>query len=250
MRAQKKLLLIGGGILARYRFSTEGFKEYKDYQFDFGWIRFIYNREFLLRNDLFFPDRVYYEDPVWFVKTMSKVKKFYTLTRSVYVYRTGFKDCSLSYNKILDLLKGVLDNIHVAEEKQYCDLLHLEIRRITQDYCREIIKYIGRKDSLELQKMIEKLNAELHPYGYNHIDYDMFRWANFHNMNELRDKERCESEQKKLELINALNNKNCEIHDLTNRLTEVYHSMTWKVGDFFLWIPKFIARKIRHEGRK
>lgn len=63
----------------KYTFDEEGFVEYKDYQFDFGWVRFIYNREFIIHNKLNIPSRKYYEDPVFFVHTMSKAERFYAL---------------------------------------------------------------------------------------------------------------------------------------------------------------------------
>jgi glycosyltransferase involved in cell wall biosynthesis/polysaccharide pyruvyl transferase WcaK-like protein len=232
-----------GGNLSRYKFDKEEVKDYKDFQFDFGWIRFIYNREFLIRNNLYFPDRIYFEDPVWFVKVMAKMRHFYTLTRNVYCYRTGFKDYSLSEEQVADLLKGVLDNIHLAEKEEYYDLLHLEVRRIVQDYCREVIKYINNKDNIEIHGLIDQLNTELSKYGYFRIDYEMYRWADFHNCSEVRDQIRDENRG----IVNEKNMLEQKVTDLSNQINELYHSLTWKTGNAILYVPKYFARKIRHE---
>lgn len=41
--------------LAGYVFKQSRLMTYKEYQFDFGYHRFLYNREFLIKNQLFFP---------------------------------------------------------------------------------------------------------------------------------------------------------------------------------------------------
>ncbi len=43
-----------GGNIKKQTFSEEGIFDYQDYQFDYGFTRFIYNREFLLNNKRFF----------------------------------------------------------------------------------------------------------------------------------------------------------------------------------------------------
>ena len=44
--------------------------EYGLYQIDYGFTSFIYNREFLISNNIFFPDISRYEDPVFMVKAL------------------------------------------------------------------------------------------------------------------------------------------------------------------------------------
>lgn len=75
-----------------YTFTQEGFVDYDKWQFDFGFHRFIYHREFLLRHKLFQPLYTKYEDPVFFVQAMLKAKRFYALTEIAYCYRIGHQD--------------------------------------------------------------------------------------------------------------------------------------------------------------
>lgn len=49
--------------LAGYVFKQSRLMTYKEYQFDFGYHRFLYNREFLIKNQLFFPPYKRFQDP-------------------------------------------------------------------------------------------------------------------------------------------------------------------------------------------
>ena len=75
-----------------YTFTQEGFVDYDKWQFDFGFHRFIYHREFLLTHNLHYPPLKRYEDPVFFVQAMLKAKRFYALTEIAYCYRIGHQD--------------------------------------------------------------------------------------------------------------------------------------------------------------
>ena len=68
-----------------YSFKRSGFHEYIDYQYDYGYWRFIYNREFIIKNNLYFEDYRRYKDPIWFIKTMTLAKRFYAIQLPVYV---------------------------------------------------------------------------------------------------------------------------------------------------------------------
>ncbi len=105
--AKKNKVLICGGSLIQlkngslitdatkfdkgYTFEKDGIIEYKDYQFDYGYWRFIYNRQFLKENQLYFPDYLRGQDPPFFIKTMALAKQFYALNEATYVYRVSYK---------------------------------------------------------------------------------------------------------------------------------------------------------------
>ena len=95
------------GNLSRYKFNTDGFIEYKNYQFEYGYHRFIYKKDFIKKQGILFPDLSYYEDPVFFVTAMSEAKKFYALQRITYCYRTLHKTSLWSDKQVLDLLTGI-----------------------------------------------------------------------------------------------------------------------------------------------
>lgn len=116
-------------------FAKNGFIDYQDYQFDYAFYRFIYNREFLVKNKIFFPSYIRFEDPVFFVKAMYLAKKFYALEETTYIYRINCHKFSCSKQVQIDTLRGICDNLDFAKKhklnKLYkITLYHLYAHRI------------------------------------------------------------------------------------------------------------------------
>lgn len=213
------------GNLCKYSFDMEGFINYSDYQFDYGWVRFIYNREFIVYNHLRIPSLKFFEDPVFFVKVMHQAQKFYALTRCTYCYRTGYKSPELPYSKVVDLMKGLHENIRFAKEHSYQDLLSLEIARLENDYAQHIVKFLVKEDSIELHILMDKINKLIFENKNYRLEYRIY---------------------------NKLIGTNGAISwhqnsDLQRQINEVYASTTWKIGNIILYIPKkiknFITRR-------
>lgn len=199
------------GMDSKYLFHEDGIIEYKDYQFDYGWVRFIYNRKFIVDNNLLIPDRKFFEDPVFFVKTMSKAQKFYAIKRFSYCYRSGHHSYDLSYEKVLDLLSGMKDILEIAIENHYDELISLENYRLTHDYALQIANYLNEDYASELRNQLNSLNILL-----NRTDY------------------RIEYECMKLQ-------KDIAVYNLQMELERTYHSFNWRLGKKLLFIPKKIA---------
>lgn len=133
------------GNNTKYTFKENRLMDYKDFQFDYGWVRFLYNRAFLINNELEIPIRKFYEDPVFFVSVMAKAKVFMSLKRPVYTYRTGHHDWDLDFNKLIDLASGMRDIIKIASENGYDDLINLELYRLKHDYRMNFINHLGNE---------------------------------------------------------------------------------------------------------
>ena len=108
-----------------YCFETEGIVNYSDYQFDYGYWRFIYNRQFLKENQLYFPDYLRQQDPPFFVKTMAIAEKFYAVKETTYVYRISYKKIQWNERKTVDLFKGIRDCLVYSS---HYNLQHLHAR--------------------------------------------------------------------------------------------------------------------------
>ena len=65
--------------LSGFSFREEGWIDYQTYQFDYGYYRFIYRREFLIENQLFFPYYQRYQDPLFMVRAFDCAKRFYAI---------------------------------------------------------------------------------------------------------------------------------------------------------------------------
>ena len=121
--------------LAKYTFKEEGFVDYRDYQFDFGYHRFLYNRAFLLENGITFPLYRRFQDPPFFVRAMIAAGRFYAIPDIVYRYRCGIQAKSTSWPsiKLQDMMKGYRDNLTISAENQLCELHALTVRRFEAD---------------------------------------------------------------------------------------------------------------------
>lgn len=227
------------GNLCRYAFDREGFYTFEDLQFDYGWIRFLYNRYFLTSNEFRFPKRLFYEDPVWFVKVMHKAKSFYGISRIVYCYRTGYKTYDLPREKVIDLLKGMGDIIEFALAHHYSELLDLEKARLTKDYAVQIGRCMETAKDPEFYEQLNRINGLLYPRNDDRIEREIMAWNRKREQADFR-----KHIEEKQQLITA---KDDELNDVKRQLSNVYESMTWKLGNIILYLPKKILRVIRHE---
>ena len=110
-----------------FSFKKEGLIKYVDYQFIYGYWRFIYNRKFLNDKQIVFPRHRRFQDPLFFLKAMHQAQKFYALEEPTYVYRIEEKEKGFFDNvapAMIDGIKEVLDyavsnNLQYVYEKMY-----------------------------------------------------------------------------------------------------------------------------------
>ena len=143
-----------------YCFEQEGLISYKDYQLDYGYTRFVFQRLFLLENNITFPPYRCFEDPVFFVRAMSLAGQFYALKKDVYAYRTSHKAPSWNEQKILDNLKGFEDNL-IISQKYHLDKLHIATayRVLSPWFAKPISRHLHKKSVFnQLQKTISQIN--------------------------------------------------------------------------------------------
>lgn len=118
----------------KYIFAQEGSVAYSDYQYDYGYHRFIYRRRFLEENELSFPPYRRFQDPPFFVSAMVAAESFWALPRISYVYRVAYKSVNWNAEKLGDLARGLTDVLNIAYENDLVVLAELEIRRIEKSY--------------------------------------------------------------------------------------------------------------------
>ena len=131
-----------------YAFETDGYIDYKDYQFDYGFTRFIYNNKFLQENDICFPNYKKLEDPPFFIKAMSLAKMCYAIKEATYVYRVSYKTIECTERCTVDIFKGIEACLNLCiknnYEKLYCNIF----KRINMLnlYTKAVIDFIGSKE--------------------------------------------------------------------------------------------------------
>jgi hypothetical protein len=118
----------------KYMFYREEMTDYFQYQFDFGFYRFIYNSKLIKKNKIHFPKYIRYQDPPFFIKAMLMAKNFYALNYTTYLYRKSHKNIKWNKKKIIDQYNGFNDCLVLSEKnrlnKLYCTIvqrLNLEL---------------------------------------------------------------------------------------------------------------------------
>ena len=204
------------GKNAPYTFARDGMVSYADYQFDYGWVRFIYDRDFIVGSGFRLPEYTFFEDPVFFVRAMDKARVFYALRRPVYCYRRGHKPRELSYGRTLDLVRGLRDNIVFANDRGYSQLAALETTRLLSEYSGHILRYAHEEDARELRALLEEVDSVLYPDQGGRIAYLMCR--------------------------NQLDKEQARQMKLSDELNRIKGSRTWKLGRILTAIPRRIRR--------
>ena len=176
--AKKKEALICGGSMTENRpegkfknwgienkgfvFDNEGWIEYKDYQFDYGFYRFIYKTSFLKKKRTYFPALSRYQDPPFFVDAMTKARKFYALNKETYLYRVGDSGVSWTTKKTIDCIKGVKLNLRKSLKNNFYDLYYLSFLRAFRDFAEQIQEklYDNDKRVIRLVKALIRIYDE------------------------------------------------------------------------------------------
>lgn len=98
------------------KFSRDEMMRFHDYQYDWGYQRFVFSRKFLVENDIFFPPYIRFQDPPFFVKAMVLAEKFYALRKITYAYRVAYKEPVFSNpRKLSDMFSGIADVVNLAQ---------------------------------------------------------------------------------------------------------------------------------------
>ena len=204
-----------------YTFNKSEFIEYKDYQFDYGYHRFIYKRDFLKTNKQYFPEYRRFQDPPLFVKAMISANRFYALNRNTYAYSRGHQQIDWDGEKIVGLLKGIKDNLSISSDHGYQDLHAITVQRLIENKSiflnRELIC-----DSVVYAQLVEIL--------YN-IRHDLIANSKYQiNMNEIfeiynRYIIELNSEKERADRFQQLN-------------ADIKNSETFKLGKAILYIPR------------
>lgn len=145
-----------------YLFEKNGIVEYKDYQFDYGYHRFVYNRKMLIDNNIFFPNLIRFQDPPFMVRALSKAERFYGLNKVTYRYRMNHNVLDWNEQRVKALLTGLEMNLDFALENGYMELYKLVVKRIVNDYRGMIYEKFKIDVQIETQvlKILEKAKGE------------------------------------------------------------------------------------------
>ena len=130
-----------GGRQAFYTLRKEGVQSLSGLQTDYGWIRFLYHHSIFDEGKVCFPERRWYEDPVFLVRVMQYCDEFYGIKDPIYCYTAEYKEPSWNVVKVRDILTGILENMEFAQSKELKNFYTALMLRLNVDYYPAIMEY-------------------------------------------------------------------------------------------------------------
>lgn len=257
------------GTLVDYIFKEDKIYYYKDYQFDFGFHRFIYNTQMLRENKIYFPKLKRFQDPPFFINAMLCAEKFYGIRKTVYCYRRNSNSQNISREKLIDALNGCLNNLTLSRKLGYKKLHSVSAHRLFLSFARPIVKYFNLKD-VELIDIIIKINKSI---DVNLLDKKICTKANtdyiwliicdemHKQLEQISDKKTSGDVNKKapdleqlLQLIETKYSIEKQILSIKGEILGKYlgvsagkskegieNSASYKIGRFITWLPRKIS---------
>lgn len=104
---------------AGYTFRSSNVVRYAEYQYEFGFHRFIFSKELFGNGANRFPLLSYYEDPVFLARILHEGLSFSAVAEPTYLYRCDAKPIRWTTDKVLDLLEGVRLNFLFSSKHGY-----------------------------------------------------------------------------------------------------------------------------------
>lgn len=150
------------GVYKKYTFTKKEIINFSDYQFDYGYHRFLYSSKLIFKNKIFFPDFRRFQDPPFFVEAMLKAHRFLALPLITYCYRVRTADHKLHWTstKVKDLVLGLTAQIETAKNNNLIELHNLNVNRINNDFSKIIQTFL--EESLPQNwNLVFKLNNSI-----------------------------------------------------------------------------------------
>lgn len=159
------------GVYKAYKFESEGLINYTDYQFDYGYHRFIYNLDMLKGNNIIFPDYRRFQDPPFFVNAMLAAEKFYAIKAPVYAYRKGHQFIQWDIEKLTGLIRGLQEDLMLSRRNKLANLHGMTVMRLESEFKKIIIATLKQVNS-------KSINFALYRF-YSTIDMELVKISDF-----------------------------------------------------------------------
>ncbi len=160
------------GPLSGYSFREDGMVDYRDYQFDYGYHRFLYRRDLLVGRGIRFPHYPRYQDPPFMARALSEAGCFYALAMPTYLYRAEPKKVTWTQARVLGLIAGLSDELNFSREKGYEKLHRLVVDRLNGEFAPIIAGALAEGDPALRRPVVNlcaAISGELIGEGANYL---------------------------------------------------------------------------------
>ena len=154
------------GYYRKSSFQSTGIVDYREYQYAYGYQRFLFLASFLKEHKIQFPPYRRFQDPPFMAEAMMHAKTFYAVAENVYVHR--LVDKSFLYERF-DILNDVargIDDVLLMSAEEHLEKLHSDMVEKMLSYMCDFYKSIYR-GNCELEELWEKL--------LQHVDDSLLR---------------------------------------------------------------------------
>lgn len=119
------------------------FVRYSDFQYDYNYQSFLFDREFLEENQIWFPPYMRYQDPPFFVKAMVAAEYFYVVPVILYKYRFDSLKQSVITKNINHILQGIYDTLVISSNNGYEKLFDRIAERVDGQFRNSILQNLS-----------------------------------------------------------------------------------------------------------
>lgn len=130
---------------------------YSDYQLDYDYQNFLFEKELLQKNAIEFPLYRRFQDPPFMVRALFTAKKFAVAKTYLYCYRVPDMVFRFNTHKTEDLIKGLNDNLKFAKEQQLDILFEKTLERLEYEYANLICHNLS-EESLSILALLWEAN--------------------------------------------------------------------------------------------
>ncbi|MBQ9361067.1 MAG: glycosyltransferase [Lachnospiraceae bacterium] len=146
--------------------------DYKSFQEDYCYHSFIFRKEYLVGNGIFFPNLRRYQDPPFLVRALYYANCIRVVNVEFYGYKIGYKGLNLSYDIVRDLFEGFLMNLKFADDNGLEILIRKTVDRLNIEYWHVWSRAIHLIDNelliqiCKAEKIAKKHKLHIHLAGY------------------------------------------------------------------------------------
>lgn len=229
------------GIFSKYTFEKEEMILFSDYQFDFGYQRFLFQRKFLMNNHIFFPAYTRFQDPPFFLKAMILAKQFLAIPQVTYCYRCGHQTNPMEwpFTKINDMIKGWIDVLNLSKQYQLAIMHSVAVEHVEDSYTFDaVMQGMYERESQVLPLLLEA-NAAVDIMLLKQVRPELSTERQY-VIKEFRDA---------INNHTILNNKYSILNNKYGRLQydfeQMSHSLSFNIGRILTWGPRTIRDLIK-----
>jgi glycosyltransferase involved in cell wall biosynthesis len=225
--------------------------DYRDYQFDYGYPRFIYERALLRDNAITFPDYLRYQDPPFFVRAMLAAGRFFAIKEPTYKYRVLAKAVRWDTRRTLDMIRGITDIGVIAAENNLETLLRYDLMRLNMDNRPVFSQLILEEKNLDVlialfaaKATLLAVKSELDlesllattPSIQDDVQLAFAHAARYRQAIKLS-----------RTFASALAQKTNAYIEVQDRNEAILSSTTWKVGSTVTWLPRTLKSRFQKD---